>query len=299
MAPSTLSITASQASAITTNSVILKASVNTGGTAVYRLLRVGNDLLSRSRTDLQTLSAGTGVTLCPNACQPANRAQRIIFVAVVATSDHLKRCTGRHQEFHDKFKHSIDIERYHGRPPAAVSSSFGRVARSDQSRWHAGPTAWVSSGGDFFHSTDQSNNSAKLLAEMIPRAFHFHCRISSRTRRITSGPPDRILRRSAWRRQNIHYNASAFDSTGKDQRCGNRTDQIRLCDHHAGRDFRCADGDVYLWKRSVRAQSSPQAGIIPTMMGTDASMFIESHPQYQPEYRCRYCESGGTAKQSR
>ena len=60
--PGTLSITASTASAITATSVILKASANTGGTSIIGFFEWGTTSSLGSRTDIQSLQGGTGVT---------------------------------------------------------------------------------------------------------------------------------------------------------------------------------------------------------------------------------------------
>jgi phosphodiesterase/alkaline phosphatase D-like protein len=286
--PGTLSITASEASAITSTSAILKASTNTGGTPVVGFFEWGTTTSLGSHTDLQQLPGGTGVTFVQtlNNLQPNTT---YYFRAVIATSNtsNVVRADIKNFTTGSGTPASLSVTTY---GVSDVSSSSARLQGLIKPAGGA-VTAWFEWGttsslsnqttSQSFSGTDPSNFSF-TLPDLQPNTQYYFRAVGQNssgtvrgdvktftTTRVPSTPPEKIT----------------------DVETGQIKSGYLIITPDASSD---APTVTFTYGTVSQGSVQSQAGIIPTMMATDASMFVEVIPSISRNIGVAIANPGGT-----
>ena len=270
--PGSLSITASEASAVTATSAILKASVNTGGAAAIGYFEWGTSADLGRRTDLQSLAPGSGVTFV----QPLSGLQpgtTYYFRAVAATSNTSPVVRAETRTFTTKSDAPASLG-VRTNDASAVSST------SVELRGMINPAGAAATGWFEWGSTSSLTNQtpAQSFAGSEPSSFSFS---------LTSLQPGttyyfRAVGQSAG--GSVRGDVKTFTTTRVPSTPPQTNPDVETGDIKSGyliiTPDAASDAPTVTFTYGTVSQGSvqSQAGIIPTAMATDASMFVEVIP---------------------
>jgi hypothetical protein len=290
--PGSLSITASEASAVTATSASLKASVNTGGAAAVGFFEWGTSADLGRRTDLQSLAPGSDGTFV----QPLSGLQpgtTYYFRAVVATSNTTSNTSVVRAETRS-FTTSSD-------KPASLSvktndasavSSMSVELRGVLNPAGAAATGWFEWGStssltnqtpaQSFAGSEPSNFSFTLTSLQPGTTYYFRAVAQNAggsvrgevktftTTRVPSTPPQ----------------------TNPDVETGDIKSGYLIVTPDAASD---APTVTFTYGTVNQGAVQSQAGIIPTAMATDASMFVEVIPSISRNIGVAIANPGSSA----
>jgi hypothetical protein len=285
--PGTLSITASEASAVTPTSVILKASVNTGG-AVVGFFEWGTTTSLGTRTDLQSLAGGTGVTFVQtlNNLQPNTT---YYFHAVVATSNTQTVLRSDIKSFTTGSNNPVSLSVATGDASSVSSTSAnlrglinpGGPAATAWFEWGSNTPLTNQTAAQSFSGSDPSNFSFSL-SNLQPNTQYYFRAVGQNssgtvrgdvktftTTRVPSTPPEKI----------------------SDVETGQIKSGYLVVTPDAASD---APTVTFTYGTISQGSVQSQAGIIPTMMATDASMFVEIIPSISRNIGVAIANPGGS-----
>ena len=289
--PGTLSITASEASSITSTSVILKAGANTGVTPVVGFFEWGTTTSLGRHTDVQPLSGGPGVTFAQtlNNLQPNTT---YFFRAVIATSNTSNVVRSDMENFTtaSATPASLGVTTY---GVSDVSSASARLQGFINPAGGAA-TAWFEWGtasplanettSQSFSGTDPSHYSF-TLSDLQPNTQYYFRAVGQNssgtvrgdvktftTTRVPSTPPQKIT----------------------DVETGQIKSGYLIITPDAPSD---APTVTFTYGTVSQGSVQSQAGIIPTMMTTDASMFVEVIPSISRNIGVAIANPGGTVNE--
>jgi hypothetical protein len=269
--PGTLSIIASEATSITSTSAILKASVNTAGAAVG-FFEWGTSTSLGSHTDLQQLSRGTGVTFVQtlNNLQPNTT---YYFHAVIATSNtsSVVRADIKNFRTGSGTPASLSVTTY---DVSDVSSASARLQGLINPASGAA-TAWFEWG-----------TTTPLTNQTTPQSFsgsdpaHYSFTLSNLQ------PNTQYYFRAAGQNSSgtVRGDVKTFTTTRVPSTTPQKIDDVETGQIKSGylviTPDTASDAPTVTFTYGTVSQGSvqSQAGIIPTMMATDASMFVEVIP---------------------
>jgi hypothetical protein len=285
--PGTLSITSSEASSITSTSVILKASANSGGASIVGFFEWGTTTSLGSHTDPQTLAGGTGVTFSQtlNNLQPKTT---YYFRAAIGTSSiSLIRADTKNFTTGSSGPASLSVTTNDA--SAVSSSSAGLQGLINPA---GGPaTAWFEWGT----TTPLSNQTTPqsftgsgpagfsfTLSNLQPNTHYYYRAVGQNA----SGTVDGDYKA---------FTTPRVSSTQPQTITGVETGTIK-----SGYLIVTPDGTsdaptvTFTYGTVSQGSVQSQAGVIPSMMATDASMFVEIIPSISRNIGVAIANPGST-----
>ena len=286
--PGTLSITASEAAGITSTSAVLKASANTGTASVVGFFEWGTGTSLGNTTVIQALTGGTGATFYQTLSnlQPNTT---YYFRAVIATSNtsNVVRADIKNFTTTSGTSTSLSVATY---GVSDVSSASARLQGLINPAGSAA-TAWFEWGtttplanqttSQSFNGTDPANFSFNLSNLQPDTQYYFRAvgqnssgKVSGdvktfTTTRVPSTPPQKI----------------------PDVETGQIKSGYLIITPDGSSD---APTVTFTYGTINQGSVQSQAGIIPTMMTTDASMFVEVIPSISRNIGVAIANPGGT-----
>jgi phosphodiesterase/alkaline phosphatase D-like protein len=286
-APGTISITASQATAITSTSVVLKASVNSA-TSLVGFFEWGTTSSLGSRTDLQNLAPGTGVTFT-QALSSLQPNTTYYFRAVVATSNTTSVVRSDTKNFTTTSGTSTTL---------SVSTDDASAVQSTSAELRgminpAGTTAtgWFEWGTSTAALSNQT--TAQTFSGSSPSSFSFS--LSG----LQASTPYFFRAVGQNSGGTVKGDVKTFTTprvtTTKPDTTGVETGQIKSGYVIITPDS-TSDAPTLTFTYGTLSQGSVQnqAGFIPTTMATDASLFVEIIPSISRNIAVAITNPGST-----